>query len=110
MQKFLYTGPSSGVTLRHGPGTLEVLLWHNRHVMLPAEHPYTERLQKLGYLHPLEQPLAELLNGTVADVVARLEGLGADALARLGELEANGKHRSTILQAIEKQLNSGGSE
>lgn len=43
----------------------------------------------------------DTLAGTVAEVTERLAGLGADALAVLAEVEAGGKARKGVLEAIE---------
>ena len=50
-------------------------------------------------------PLAELLEGNVAEVTAGLEGLSDELLARLAGMEAEGKARKGVLAAIaEAQL------
>lgn len=49
-------------------------------------------------------PLAELLKGTVAEVVAKLPELEHDDLERLGELEQLGQARKGILGPIAETL------
>ncbi|MEJ2795742.1 hypothetical protein WAE56_20250 [Iodobacter sp. LRB] len=48
--KFIYNGPSSGVTLRDGEAETEVMLHDGAEVDLPAEHEYTKTLEALGHL------------------------------------------------------------
>lgn len=48
--KYLYKGPSSGVTLRDGEAETEIMLHDGAEVDLPAEHEYTQTLLALGHL------------------------------------------------------------
>ncbi|WP_432719846.1 hypothetical protein R0381_003650 [Jeongeupia wiesaeckerbachi] len=50
--KYLYSGPTSGVTLQDGDEPREVMLHTGAEVELPAEHEYTKTLLALGYLAP----------------------------------------------------------
>ena len=52
----------------------------------------------------LEDPMAELAGGTVADAVARIPTLSLPDLERLGELEQTGKARVTLLSAIAEEI------
>lgn len=51
--KYLYRGPSSGVTLQDGDTPREVMLHANTEVELPADNEYTKTLVALGYLTPV---------------------------------------------------------
>lgn len=48
--KYLYSGPTSGVTLQDGDETKEVMLHTGGEVLLPEEHEYTKTLLALGHL------------------------------------------------------------
>ncbi|HLP97483.1 MAG TPA: hypothetical protein VK149_03460 [Sideroxyarcus sp.] len=59
----------------------------------------------------LNNPLADLLKGSVAEVVAALAGMNAADIERVGDLEQQGKARKGILSAIaEKLLNHAADE
>lgn len=49
-------------------------------------------------------PLATMLDGTVAEIVAALPNLSFDELQRLQTLEQEGKGRTTLLEAINTRL------
>lgn len=51
--KYLYSGPTSGVTLQDGDKAREVMLHANTEVELPADNEYTKTLVALGYLTPM---------------------------------------------------------
>jgi hypothetical protein len=62
-KKYVYSGPTSGVTLRIGEGkaskSREVMLFDGKAVELPPEHPYVKRLTARGQLtEPKTQPKA----------------------------------------------------
>jgi len=44
------------VTLRFGEVLQEILLFPEREVEMPADHEYTQTLEMLGYLTPVEDP------------------------------------------------------
>ncbi|WP_432732478.1 hypothetical protein R0381_000003 [Jeongeupia wiesaeckerbachi] len=46
--KYLYSGPTSGVTLQDGDEPREVMLHTGAEVELPAEHEYTKTLLAFG--------------------------------------------------------------
>jgi len=54
LTNYIYHGPQSGVTLKVGDEELDVFLFPNREVQLPADHDYTKALlaQKLLTLAP----------------------------------------------------------
>ena len=54
--KYIYNGPASGVTLRFGEVLQEILLFPEQEVEMPADHEYTQTLEMLGYLTPVEDP------------------------------------------------------
>ena len=51
--KYRYSGPTSGVTLKKGEETQEVMLHTGAEVDLPEEHEYTKTLLALGHLTPV---------------------------------------------------------
>lgn len=51
--KFIYHGPTSGVTLQDGR---EVMLFNGHQVDLPESSEYTKTLQALGHLTPVATP------------------------------------------------------
>ena len=51
--KYLYSGPTSGVTLQAGEEKQEVMLHTGAEVDLPEEHEYTKTLLALGHLTPV---------------------------------------------------------
>lgn len=53
--KYIYSGPTSGVTLRVDDAQQEVLLHTNSEVTLPDSHAYTKTLLALGHLTPVPQ-------------------------------------------------------
>lgn len=55
--KYLYRGPSSGVTLQRGTGKQEIVLNSNTEVELPEEHAYTQTLLALNHLIPIQSEL-----------------------------------------------------
>jgi hypothetical protein len=53
--KYLYTGPTSSVTLQQGEESKEVMLHTGAEVELPEQHEYTKTLLALGHLAPVKQ-------------------------------------------------------
>lgn len=56
--KYRYSGPNSGVTLRNGNKSTEVMLITGAEVELPAQHEYVQVLLKRGHLTPAPDPAA----------------------------------------------------
>ncbi|MGG6295297.1 hypothetical protein ACQ4M4_12980 [Leptolyngbya sp. AN02str] len=61
MQKFLYTGPLTALTLpvKEGEPIREVQLIPNKVVELPTDWVFTTRLKALGYLTAVETTVNE---------------------------------------------------
>ena len=51
--KYRYSGPNSGVTLRHGQASTEVMLIAGADVDLPKDHEYVTVLLARGHLTPI---------------------------------------------------------
>ncbi|SUA58107.1 hypothetical protein [Oligella urethralis] len=56
IKNFLYTGPTSGVTLQTAQGAQEILLHTNSQVQLPVNHGYVNTLIALGHLREVSMP------------------------------------------------------
>lgn len=50
---------------------------------------------------------ADILKGSVAEISSRLERLGPESLQRIRDLEANGRCRVGVLEAIDSRLGTG---
>lgn len=53
LSSYLYRGPRSAVSVRHGGEVLDVALIPDAVVELPVGHSYTESLQALGHISPV---------------------------------------------------------
>lgn len=80
-------------------------LWVGGAMIMPGEGREVVLLDEASA--PPDEPeidpdaaLHELLAGTVAEVSASLEGLQLDTLNRLQALEADGKNRKGVLEAV----------
>lgn len=51
--KYRYSGPTSGVTLRNGQSSTEVMLIAGTTVDLPEKHEYVQVLLARGHLTPI---------------------------------------------------------
>lgn len=70
MKKYLYKGPSSGVTLRDGEIETEIMLHDGAEVDLPEWHEYTQTLLALGHLTAvIEKPAKASKTATTAEGV-----------------------------------------
>lgn len=56
--KYRYSGPNSGVTLRNGQTSTEVMLITGADVELPEKNEYVQVLLKRGHLTPVVTPVA----------------------------------------------------
>ncbi len=51
--KYLYSGPTSGVTLQVDEEAKEIMLHTGKEIELPEQHEYTQTLLALGHLSPV---------------------------------------------------------
>jgi hypothetical protein len=72
--------------------------------LLPPEHQPPPLEAEAAPVVDLDANLQELLAHSVADVTALLEGLSIETVKRLAELEAEGKGRKTLQEAIAAEL------
>ncbi|MDR1311105.1 MAG: hypothetical protein LBK01_04415 [Burkholderiaceae bacterium] len=56
MKRFIYTGPTSGVTLLVNGKEQEIILHAGKEVTLPDTHEYVKTLTALGYLQEIPTP------------------------------------------------------
>lgn len=66
---------------------------------VPPEHRPTPP-EEASVEQPPVDPLAVILEGNVNEVLAGIDALDADELSRLEQLEAEGKDRKTVLEAV----------
>lgn len=91
------TNPPNATCNLHVGGTV-IRPGETRLCEVPGE-PATDKQAAVS-----DDPIKALAEGTVKDITSALPGLGDEDLVRLRELEAQGKDRSTLLEAIDETM------